>query len=242
MGVTVLITPWYRRLTNDIGAGKENRGSTSTTAILDHQSSAITELVSRAQHIAQSVDAVDVLAAAHAIIRDEVRAVYALEEKTPSSKTLTRGFGSCSQRLAVLESAARAIGVPTRVRALSIDRSFWYARFPHLKVALPDRILLAWPEFLIDQWRPSSELFGSLGCHGGGAFTNSGRETLFEAVGRCAVDWDGRASDGVYDLSQFVRADYGYFTHRDDAFSQLGQTLCGPSRSIADPLLRRIAA
>ncbi|MGV8896858.1 MAG: hypothetical protein ACOH10_04650 [Rhodoglobus sp.] len=242
MAITALLTPWYRRLSVGAGIGTEQPGSVLSTAILDYEALSIARLATRAQHTAQSADPIAVLGAAHSIIRDEVRAVYALEEKTPSSRTFTRGFGSCSQRLAILESTARAIGVSTRVRAFSIDRSFWYPRFPLIKLALPDRILLVWPEFKLDEWRPASELFGSLGCRGGGAFTNRGEETLFEAAGRCAVDWDGRAQDGTYDLSQFVRADYGYFTHRDDAFAQLGQTLCAPSRMIADPLLRRVAA
>ncbi|MFW0772059.1 hypothetical protein ACLRGI_02685 [Paenarthrobacter nitroguajacolicus] len=198
--------------------------------------------MSRSQDLAQSSEQVAVLQAAHTIIRDEVRAVYALEESTPASRTLARGFGSCSQRLAILESAARAIGVATRVRALLIDRSFWYPRFPHIGLALPDRILLAWPEFSLDEWRSASELFGTIGCRGGGSFTNRGSETLFEAAGRCAVDWDGRADDNAYNLSQFVRADYGYFANRDDAFRELGQTLCAPSRAIADPILRHITA
>ena len=86
------------------------------------------------------------------------------------------------------------------------------------------------------------ELFGAIGCRGGGSFTNRGPETLFEAAGRCAVNWDARADDDGYGLSQFVRADYGYFANRDDAFRQLGQTLCAPSRLVADPVLRRIAA
>lgn len=182
------------------------------------------------------------LQAAHTIIRDEVRAVYALEESTAASTTLARGFGSCSQRLAILESTARAIGVATRVRALLIDRSFWYPRFPHVSFALPDRILLAWPEFSLERWQSASELFGTIGCRGGGRFTNRGPETLFEAAGRCAVDWDGQADDRAYNLSQFIRADYGYFANRDDAFRELGQTLCAPARLIADPILRHITA
>jgi hypothetical protein len=192
--------------------------------------------------MAQSSKQVAVLRAAHSIIRDEVRAVYALDESTPASRTLARGFGSCSQRLAILESAGRAIRVATRVRALLIDRSFWYPRFPHIGPALPDRILLAWPEFRLEEWKSASELFGTIGCRGGGSFTNRGSETLFEAVGRCAVDWDGRADATAYNLSQFVRADYGYFANRDDAFRELGQTLCAPSRAIADPILRHITA
>lgn len=246
MALTAIITPWYRRTVACAGAraGGDSGlpGSTAATPILDHGSPAILRLVERARGLARSAATLAVLEAAHTIIRDEVRAVYALEEATPASVTLVRGFGSCSQRLAVLESVARAIGVPTRSRALLIDRAFWYPRFPRLGFALPDRILLAWPEFRLDGWRSASELFGSIGCRGGGAFTNRGAETLFEAAGRCAVDWDGRAHDGAYDLSRFVQADHGYFASRDEAFARLGQTLCAPSRRIADPLLRRVAA
>ncbi|UOQ57566.1 hypothetical protein MUN78_01595 [Leucobacter allii] len=242
MSVTALLTPWYRRTATRAGGGADEPGSLAATPILDHGSAGIRRLVERARRDAASERPLAILEAAHAVIRDEVRAVYALAEDTPASRTLARGFGSCSQRLAILESAARALGTATRVRALLIDRAFWYPRFPRIGFALPDRVLLAWPEFDVDGWRPASELFGAIGCRGGGSFTNRGAETLFEAVGRCAVDWDGRSGGGAYDLSRFVRADHGYFADRDDAFAVLGQTLCAPSRRIADPILRRVAA
>jgi hypothetical protein len=242
MRIGTLISPWYRRAAAQPGGAGVESGSTAATAILDLRSAPIERLVQRARRDADSADQRAVLRTAHAIIRDEVRPVYALEERTPASTVLRRGSGSCSQRLAILECVARSIGVPTRTRALWIDRAFWYPRFPSVRWALPDRILLAWPEFDLDGWRQASELFGSLGCRGGGAFTNRGAETLFEAAGRCAVDWDGRTGDPAYDLSHHVIADLGYFTHRDEAFAQLRQTLCAPARLIADPILRRVAA
>ncbi|POH57706.1 hypothetical protein [Arthrobacter glacialis] len=242
MALSSLVTPWYKRTPARAGGGQEQSGSVAPTSILDYQSPAVAELIARSRELAQSPGSIEVLKAAHSIIGNEIRAVYALEENTPTSRTMSRGFGSCSQRLALLESVARALGVPTRVRILLIDRSFWYSRFPHIGFVLPDCILLAWPEFNIDQWQPVSELFGPIGCRGGEPFTNKDSETLFEAVGRCAVDWDDRAGNDAYNLSRFVRADYGYFTNRDQAFHQLGQTLCTPSRLIADPVLRRIGA
>lgn len=187
-------------------------------------------------------DVLAVLKAAHGLIGDEVRPVYALEERTATSRVLVRGFGSCSQRMAILESVARAAGVPTRIRALLIDRSFWYRRFPRIRCFLPTPVVLAWPEFKVGGWLSVSELFGSVGCRGGARFTNAGSETLFEAVGRCVVDWDGISGDSAHNLSRFVVADLGFFTHRDDLFVQVGQTLCGPARFFADPLLRRISA
>jgi len=243
MKATDLLTPWYRRFPfgNASGNGADEPGSLSATPILDHRSSEIMRLVDRARHLARSPQPIHVLEAAHSLIAHEVKAVYAMEERTAASRIVARGSGSCSQRLAVLECAARAIGVPTRVRALLIDGTFWHPRFPHLKAALPSGVLLVWPEFDVDGWRSASELFGSIGCRGGDPFSNQGSETLFEAAGRCAVDWDGKAT-GPFDLSRYVRADHGYFTHRDDAFRLLGQTLCTPSRAVADPVLRRFAA
>jgi hypothetical protein len=240
--VAAVLTPWYLRTGERRGAGPECPGSTGATRILDLGSAGIRDLVAGARTAAASGDAVDVLAAAHAIIRDEVRPVYALDEATPASRTLARGTGSCSQRLAILESVARSVGVATRVRALLVDRSFWYPRFPRLRFALPDRIMLAWPELLLeDGWRSASELFGPIGCRGGGGFANRGAETLFEAAGRCAIDWDDRV-DGPENLSRFVRADLGRFTDRDELFSRLGQTLGPLPLRLVDPVLRRIAA
>ncbi|MCK2219354.1 transglutaminase-like domain-containing protein [Actinomadura sp. ATCC 31491] len=73
------------------------------------------------------------LVAAHRLVAARVRPVYALEEGQPASRTLRRGRGSCSQRLAVLEAAARACGIPTRVRGLLVAGRFWHARLPLLR-------------------------------------------------------------------------------------------------------------
>jgi len=220
--LSAALTPWYRRTSTSAGDGPPVSGSLSPTAILDFDSPEVQRLVSRARRAARSSSPLEVLETAHAIIRDEVRPVYALDESTPSSRTLRRGKGSCSQRLAILESGARAVGVPTRVRALRVDRSFWYPRFPRIKFFLPEQIMLVWPEFTIDgTWRS---------------------ETLFEAVGRCAIDWDGSSDNDEYDLSKFVRADLGYFSDRDAAFDRFGQTLAPPILVLADPVLRRISA
>ena len=50
------------------------------------------------------------LAAAHAVVQRNIRAVYGLDDTQPASATLRRGRGSCSQRLAVLEGLARSRG------------------------------------------------------------------------------------------------------------------------------------
>ncbi|MEU6745077.1 transglutaminase domain-containing protein [Spirillospora sp. NPDC046719] len=196
---------------------------------------------------------------AHRWISAEIRPVYSVEETRPVSRVLRLGRGSCSQRMAVLEAVARAWDIPSRVRGLVVDGTFWYPRFPRLRRLVPDQVVLAWPEFRIDgpsgadrtaaTWLPVSELFGGVGEPRGpvgGGFTNAGPETLFEALSRTSVDWDGAtacpASGGSCDLSAYLLTDLGRFDSRDELFAQYGQTLCGPARLLTEPVLGRRAA
>ncbi|MEZ0070960.1 transglutaminase domain-containing protein [Planotetraspora sp. GP83] len=185
----------------------------------------------------------DRLITAHRLIAARVRPAYAMNETQPISRTLILERGSCSQRLALLEAVSRASGISSRVRGLLVDGRFWYPRFPRLRVLIPRRVILAWPEFLLDdQWVAVSELYGGLDTlRAGGVFTNTGSETLFDAVARTAVDWDGVTCSSC-DLSSHVLADLGYFDSRDALFKAHGQTLCLPVRMTADFVMSRRAA
>ena len=62
---------------------------------------------------------------------------------------------------------------------------------------IPDRVLLAWPQFAIDgDWCGVEEIYGVLEPRTAGAlpFANDG-ETLVEAVRSTAVDFEGKDSD-----------------------------------------------
>ncbi|NGO44716.1 transglutaminase domain-containing protein [Streptomyces sp. YC419] len=223
-------------------------GSTRATAILDWEQPVVAALVERVRREAgPGADARAVLRVAHGIIAREVRPVYSVEDRHPASRTLRLGRGSCSQRMAVLEAVARAVGVRTRVRGLLVDGAFWYPRFPRLKRLVPERVLLAWPEFLIDrEWVPIGELFEPVAE--GEAFSNRGGETLFDAVARVGVDWSGSVSCGAQgggaacDLSAQVLVDLGYFDSRDELFARHGQTLCRTARILLEPVLARWSA
>ncbi|WP_369248344.1 transglutaminase domain-containing protein [Streptomyces sp. R41] len=224
-------------------------GSTRPTAILDWEHPVVRELVER---IPANGDVRESLRQAHGTIAREVRPVYSVDDLRRASRTLELGRGSCSQRMAVLEAVARALDVPTRVRGLLVDGSFWYPRFPRLKPLVPEQVLLAWPEFLLEEeWVPIAELFGTLTelSAASGGFTNKGGETLFDAVARTAVDSDGGtaascagAPGTVCDLSAQVRLDLGHFTSRDELFARHGQTLCLAARTLAEPVLGRWSA
>lgn len=205
------------------GTASEAAGSTWPTPILDREHPLVTAFVARVLRAAEARGAVTDrarLQVAHGIVAATVRPVYSVEDRRRVSRTLRLGRGSCSQRMAVLEAVARSLDVPTRVRGLLVDGSFWYPRFPRLRPFVPEEVLLAWPEFRLDGgWLPVAELFGDLDRPRTHGFANAGAETLFEAVARTTVDWDapvacGADSAAPCDLSAHLRTDLGRFTSR----------------------------
>lgn len=243
-------------------------GSTTPTRILDWRHPNVSEVLRRidipaipaaSEGTSSPAHRIAVLRQAHRRIAAGVQPVYSVQDERPVSEVLRRRRGSCSQRLAVLEAVARAAGVATRVRGLLVDGRFWYPRFPHFHRIVPHQVVLAWPEFRLDglsptehltaPWLTVSELFGDLdelSEGSGGGFTNTGAETLFEALSRTAIDWDGAtvcpAAGAACDLSAHVLADLGHFDSRDELFAQHGQTLCGMARLLAEPILGRRSA
>lgn len=246
---STVLTPWWRRRRPRPG-GAGNPGSLSATRILDWRHARIQRLLTDVRAAAPDTGHRTLVLSAHRLISERVRPVYAMNDAQPASRTLARGRGSCSQRLAVLEAVARAGGVPTRVRGLLVDGAFWYPRFPRLRRLVPDAVVLAWPEFRIDgEWVNVSELYAPLdvlGAREPRGFTNTGSQTLFEALSSTAVDWDGSASAcgtegcAAYDLSAMVRRDLGRYSSRDELFATHGQTLCPPARMVGGVLLSRV--
>lgn len=139
-----------------------------STAILDWQSPEVASLLADARVGAGEPHGCrQLLQRTHRLVAARVRPVYALDDSQPVSRTLARRSGSCSQRLAVLEAVARAAGVPTRCRGLLVDGRFWHPRFRLVRFAVPDAVLLAWPEFrLHGEWLSVSDLFGPPGSNG----------------------------------------------------------------------------
>jgi hypothetical protein len=209
----------------------------AATPILDWHTRSIAELVIAVR----SEDATTTLRVAHRAIADRIRPVYALDESPPASRTLDRGRGSCSQRFAVLESVARASGIPTKVRGLLVEGRFWYPRFRVLWVVVPDRVVLAWPSFFVEErWLSASEVFAPLGSNDV-PFTNEG-ETLFDAIESAGIDWDGVTSSpgapSMCDLSGVVGEDLGEFATRDELLRR-HRTMSRALEAVADPILRR---
>lgn len=222
---------------SDVRAGVDARGSTRPTAILDLDAPALASI--------RVPDATatprERLHAAHERIGARVRPVYSMADRRPVSAVLRLGRGSCSQRLAVLKGVARREGIATRVRGLVVDGRFWYPRFRGLERLVPERILLAWPEFRIDDaWVDIGHLFPTSDAT---AFTNAGAETLFDALGRGAVRIDGPACDCADDsLARWVQFELGTFDDRDSLYDTWGQNRPTPVRIAIEPVFGRWSA
>jgi transglutaminase-like putative cysteine protease len=198
-------------------------GNLRPTRILDFMSDRVQAIVRRVQ--APPADGRAYLQTCHRLLRDAVRPIYTVDELQPTSVTLAKGRGSCSQRFASLEACARAAGIATRVHGLWVKGRFWNPRFRCTKAFIPSRILLAWPQFhLHGAWVGVESLFDSptrLAAQNPGAFTNDG-ETLFDAIDHVAIDFRGSTAAcgaGGCDLSGFVAGDAGVFESRDELFA-----------------------
>lgn len=198
------------------------------TAILDCQHPAVRRLAQDLR--GRRAEDRAFLTIAHTYLVHAVRPVYSVDEWQAASTTLRKQRGSCSQRLACLEALARAAGIPTRARALHIDGKLWYPRFSYAGALIPQKVLLVWPQFLMEErWIDFDEIYSPFVSQAGQAkepFTNRG-ESLFDAVAHTAIDFFGKTQEerrgrSTSDLSSFVLADDGFFDTRDEVFLRFG--------------------
>lgn len=129
------------------------------------------------------------------------------------------------------------------MEGLVLRGEFWYPRFRYLRHAVPHRVLLAWPSFLVDgEWTDASHAFTS-GCNSSPEdFSNRGGETLFDAAARSRITWGNVTSANCLDLSRFVIQSLGTFDSRDELFRSYGQTLPSAVRGVLEPIFSRWGA
>jgi hypothetical protein len=198
------------------------------TAILDFDHPRVSALVAK---VKVSSELRGPLPAAHTSISTSMEAVYSIDDTQVASKTFLLNKGSCAQRMVCLETLARGLGIATRVRALWLDKTFWYFRVPLLRHHLPERTLMPWPQFNIgDLWIDFDEIYApisELAAHPAydHPFTNAG-ESLFDAVQHTPVDLLSKLRGSQYakfDIGRFVVEDGGFFDTRDDLYQAVDE-------------------
>jgi hypothetical protein len=216
---------------SDIHEVTPNESNLVSTPILDFQNENVESL--KNDLYGPDMSDRDFLKAAHGRFRDDTMpGVYSVDEDQPVSKTLSLGKGSCAQRMACVEALARAAGIPTRVRVLWLDRGFWNSRLPLLRLVLPKRTLMPWPQFFLDaEWVDFEEIYGpvidvaarSTDNH---PFTNSG-ESVYSSISHIPVDLLGKLKGtdyAFYDISHFVVGDDGFMDTRDDLLKKYDES------------------
>ncbi|HEY8412635.1 MAG TPA: transglutaminase domain-containing protein [Pyrinomonadaceae bacterium] len=198
----------------------------TSTNILNHAHPMVKSVVAQLSSSQPSPRAF--VQAAHRYLGEKMKAVYSIDEERPVSETLRLNTGSCGQRMAAVEALARGYGVPTRVRAMWLDRNFWNSRLPLLRFFLPKQTLMPWAQFYLEgSWVDLDELFGPIAELAANSpvkhpFTNRG-ESLFDAVRRMPVDFFGKLKGtpyASYDISNVVVEDGGIFQTRDELLAK----------------------
>jgi hypothetical protein len=99
---------------------------------------------------------------------------------------------------------------------------------------VPDRVVLAWPEFHIDgNWLAVGDLFNA-DTASAVVFTNASEETLFDAIGRTGISWRGDCADGSCDLSGQVLESLGFFDDRDALLRHMARPSAGQPAPLAN--------
>jgi Transglutaminase-like superfamily len=189
----------------------------AATTILDSDHERVRKLT--AEILQEQPPDIAFLRNAHLRLVELLSPVYSLNEWQPASVTLAKRCGSCSQRMACLETLARCAGIPTRVHVFRVKGSFWHPRFRLTRWFLPANVLLVWPQFFVAHgWVDFDELHApitQLARKAKTGFKNDG-ESLFEAVIKTPVDFCGKtcslpSSKLEFNLSTFISADEGLF-------------------------------
>jgi hypothetical protein len=199
------------------------------TAILDFKDLHLSVVAEQLRNSAESD--IEFLRASHQVIMRSVRPIYTLNEFQSASETLRKQAGSCSQRLACLEALSRAGNIPTRVNAYWIKGEFWYPRFRKYRLFIPKVLLLAWPEFHVNNcWTSVDEIYSpvtEIFRNSNSGFSNRDSETLFEAIKETPIDFAGKAfscecRNSELSLSRYVASNAGIFATRDEVFRRFG--------------------
>ena len=197
-----------------------NEMNVAATPILDYKSAQVQEALKRLAYTRPAQR--EFVQMAHRHLSDVMRPIYSIGETDSASQVMEVNGGSCSQRMACMEALARGYGIATRVRALWLDKSFWYERLPLLKPIMPKKTLMPWPQFYLDgAWVDFDEVYApmaALAARAKHAFTNAG-ESLFDAIARQPVDLLGKSEK--FSLRRFVVGDDGFFDTRDELLAKL---------------------
>lgn len=166
-------------------------------------------------------------------VKDEIKLGFNAMDAIPASKVLGSGYGQCNTKATLLMALLRAVGIPCRLHAFTVDKSMQAGIVTWIvyKYA-PKRLLHSWAEvYYAEKWvalegvivdsaylSKLQKFYGN--CRG--AF--SGFCVATENLQDPAVEWKG---EDTYIQSKSIVEDLGVYNSPDELFENHKQEYSG---------------
>jgi len=204
----------------------KNVEHTADTVLLDYHHQDIQNLV--AERKWRGMPDYEAIGRIYNFVRDEIKFGYNKSDSIPASDVLKDGYGQCNTKAVLLMALMRCVGIPTRFRGFTIDKSLQRGVVPEIIYSItPENIIHSWVEvfydgnwiilegFILDK-KYLSALQRAFGNHTN--FCGYGVGTL--ELQNPKVDWNG--SD-TYIQNTAINQDFGLFDSPDEFYSQYAQ-------------------
>ena len=216
----------------------------AATALLDYDAPSIRRLIEKRgwRHLEPD----ERIGVVYDYVRNEIDFGYNTDDDVPASRVLADGYGQCNTKATLLMALLRAVEIPCRFHAATIDKRLQKGIVPSVVYPLaPSEILHAWVEVQIDaEWRRlegvilDDEYLDGLRCRLG----RPTGELLGYAVGtndveRPAIDWVG---DHTEIQMTGVTRDLGTHDDPDTYYRTAGTNLRGLKAFLYQHLIRHL--
>ncbi len=215
----------------------------AATPLLDHTSSPVQHLVTeRAWH---QLNQMDRISAVYDYVRNEIPFGYNADDDLPASRVLADGYGQCNTKATLLMALLRAVGVPCRFHAATVDKRLQHGLLRSLAYWLaPDELRHSWVEVAIDgSWKrmegvilDATYLEGLRSHLGQPEGEYIGYAVGTDVIERPRVDWVGDHTDIQM---AGVERDLGVYDDPDTCYRAMGTNLSGLRRFLYHTVIRR---
>jgi transglutaminase-like putative cysteine protease len=224
--------------------GHDLAGLLAPTAMLDHRNDAIRQLVTERGW--RELEPDDRIGAVYNYVRNDIAFGYNTDDDISASEVLADGYGQCNTKATLLMALLRAVDIPCRLHAATINKRLQEGVVPAAVYRLaPDEILHAWVEVLVDNdWK---RLEGVIldDAYLNGLRCQIGRPTsAFIGYAAGTDDLDNPPVEWVGDHTEIqmtgVERNLGIYADPDSYYQTAGTNLSGLKRILYRRLIRHI--
>ena len=216
----------------------------AVTPLLDHDTAPIQQLV--AERKWRDLAPRERIGAVYDYVRNEIDFGYNTDDNIAASHVLADGYGKCNTKATLLMALLRAVDIPCRFHAATIDKRLQKGVVPAAFYPLaPKEILHSWVEVHVDdQWRRlegvilDDDYRDGLRCQiGHPTGTMLGYAVGTDDIQQPAVDWNG---DDTEIQMTGIERDLGVHNDPDAYYRTAGTNLTGLKAVLYQHLIRHL--